>query len=49
MRKTFTLQMRGDTRSALDAIAASKEWTTGHLIQHILDDYIAKQTKKGAR
>jgi predicted transcriptional regulator len=44
-RSTFTFQIDTEVRAALDQIAAGKEWTTGHLVNSVLTDYVSREGK----
>jgi len=44
-QRTFTFQISPEVRATLDSIAASKEWTTGHLVNSILTEYVASLGK----
>jgi hypothetical protein len=48
-RSTFTFQIDADVRAALDQIAATKEWTTGHLVNSILTAHVASTGKAAKR
>jgi hypothetical protein len=43
--ETFTFRINPETRAALDQIAASKEWTTGHLANSVLTEYVTSVGK----
>ncbi len=42
---TFTFRIKPEIRKALESIAASKEWSAGHLVNSILTEYVASQGK----
>jgi predicted HicB family RNase H-like nuclease len=43
--ETFTFRIKPETRAALEQIAASKEWSAGHLVNSILTEYVASISK----
>ena len=40
-RSTFTFGIDGETRTALERIAAGKEWSVGHLVNRVLTEYVS--------
>jgi hypothetical protein len=45
--ETLTFRIKPETRTALNRIAADKEWSTGHLVNSILTEYVAREGKPG--